>query len=162
MDGRLVVLRRFVEALGEPLDISTVNARKRFQKAVYLGQLTGIDLGYRYSWYVRGPYSTPLTQDYYALSAALAANEQMPPNSNLKPEVAQRLQSIRELLTPPADAGLDRSDWYELLASWHYLQAVSRKSPQDARRTIQKQKINLYPHIDAADAALKRHRLLNG
>ena len=58
MDAKLITLRLFLDALGQSVDIETVDDRKRVQKAVYLGQLSGVDLGYRFSWYVMGPYST--------------------------------------------------------------------------------------------------------
>ena len=51
MDSRHVVLKLFVNELGEPGEITDFENRKIFQKAVYLGQLSGVDLGYRYSWY---------------------------------------------------------------------------------------------------------------
>src|SRR5690348_9276510 len=115
MDGRLIVLQRFVEALGEPADISSIDSRKRFQKAVYLGQLSGIDLGYRYSWYVQGPYSTSLTKDYYALASAVAGGERPHEEQKLKPAIVDKLQTMRSMLKIPAGAQLDEPSWYELL-----------------------------------------------
>ena len=56
MDATHIVLKLVVKELGEQGDIQTLEDRKIFQKAVYLGQLSGLDLGYRYSWYLRGPY----------------------------------------------------------------------------------------------------------
>jgi hypothetical protein len=160
MDGRLIVLQRFVEALGEPAEISSIDSRKRFQKAVYLGQLSGIDLGYRYSWYVRGPYSTSLTKDYYALASAVAAGEQPPEDQQLKPALVDKLQTIRALLTIPPGVQLDKPSWYELLASWHYLRQVSRQSPAQAHDTMVRTKPHLVGHVSLADALLKRHSLL--
>jgi hypothetical protein len=160
MDGRLIVLQRFVEALGEPADISSIDARKRFQKAIYLGQLSGIDLGYRYSWYVQGPYSTSLTKDYYALASAVAAGEQPPEDQKLKPVIVDKLQTIRSLLTIPLGAQLDEPSWYELLASWHYLRQISRQLPEQARDTMARTKPHLVNHVPLADATLKRHQLL--
>lgn len=37
------------------------------QKVVYLLQESGLEMGYRYHWYLRGPYSTGLTDDAYFL-----------------------------------------------------------------------------------------------
>jgi hypothetical protein len=159
MDGRLIVLQRFIEALGEPADISSIDSRKRFQKAVYLGQLSGIDLGYRYSWYVRGPYSTSLTQDYYALASAVVAGEQPPADQQLKPAIIEKLQVIRSLLNSP-HGPLDQPSWYELLASWHYLRQVSKQSLDQARDTMVRTKPHLANHVPLADAALKGHQLL--
>lgn len=162
MDGRLVVLKRFVEALGEPADVSSMDARKRFQKAVYLGQLSGVDLGYRYGWYVRGPYSTSLTRDYYALASALEAGESPPDDKRLKSNVAERLGQIRALLEQPDGINLDHSEWYELLASWHYLLKVSRKPLEKATEIIKREKPRLFPHIAIADRVLREHKLLDG
>jgi hypothetical protein len=51
METRLVTLFLFLRELGVEPRIATVADRKGVQKAVYIGQLSGIDLGYRYSWY---------------------------------------------------------------------------------------------------------------
>jgi hypothetical protein len=160
MDGRLIVLQRFIEALGEPTDISSIDSRKRFQKAVYLGQLSGVDLGYRYSWYVHGPYSTALTKDYYSLSSALAADEKPPSEKKLKPAIVEKLKSVRELLKVPASVGLDEPSWYELLASWHYLLKISKQAPNAARDTMVRTKPHLVDHVPYADRLLKQHGLL--
>ena len=160
MDGRLIVLQQFIEALGEPTDISSIDSRKRFQKAVYLGQLSGVDLGYRYSWYVHGPYSTALTKDYYSLSSALAANENPPADKKLKPAVVEKLESVRDLLKAPADLGLDEPLWYELLASWHYLLKISKLAPEAARETMVRTKPRLVELVSHADKVLKKHGLL--
>ncbi|MBR1154391.1 hypothetical protein [Bradyrhizobium sp. JYMT SZCCT0428] len=161
MDGRLIVLKRFVEALGEPADISSIDSRKRFQKAVYLGQLAGVDLGYRYSWYVRGPYSTALTKDYYALASALAAGDQPPEDKKLKPALQEKLAALRGLFTVPPDVGLDEPAWYELLASWHYLLKVSGLAPQKAQETMSSTKPHLVSYISKADQELRQRRLLD-
>lgn len=160
MDRRLVVLKRFVEALGEPANISSIDARKRFQKAVYLGQLTGVDLGYRYSWYVRGPYSSPLANDYYALSAALESDEKAPTNIILKPTAKSKLENLKSLLKVPKGVNLDESDWYEVLASWHYLLTVSKKNESSAMETMKFQKKHLVPFVKTADEKLREHDLI--
>jgi hypothetical protein len=160
MDGRLIVLQRFIEALGEPTDISSIDSRKRFQKAVYLGQLSGVDLGYRYGWYVHGPYSTALTKDYYSLSSALAGDERPPGDRKLKPAIVQKLKSVRELLEVPAGLGLDEPSWYELLASWHYLLKVSKQASNAAHDTMSRTKPHLVEHIPNAERALIQHGLL--
>ncbi len=63
MDARLAALKLVLNELGETSDISSVSERLRLQKAVYLTQALGLNLGYHYSWYLRRPYSTSLTQD---------------------------------------------------------------------------------------------------
>lgn len=156
MDARLIVLHRFVEALGVDGDIGSFENRKRLQKAVYLGQLSGVDLGYRYGWYIKGPYSTDLTRDYFALAEAVSAGEQVPADRQLKPEVRDNLSKVMPLFKVPNGVQLALPDWLELVASWHYLQKVSRLDEAKARDLMMKRKPNLVPYIEAANAALAR------
>ena len=48
-------------------DMETFEGRLRLQKTVYLLQSFGIDLGYYFTWYLRGPYSPELTRDGFKL-----------------------------------------------------------------------------------------------
>jgi uncharacterized protein YwgA len=160
MDNRHIVLKLFVTALEEPGDINDLEARKRFQKAVYLGQLAGVDLGYRYGWYLRGPYSPQLARDYYQLAEAIELGDREFENHQLTGTVRQQLESIRGLFRAPPRWKRSPADWLELLASWHYLRAVSGKNDADARVTMQRTKPALAPHIDAADTMLRQQHLL--
>lgn len=158
MDSRLTVLKLFVEELGERAAIGDFDSRKRLQKAVYLGQLAGVDLGYRYSWYLKGPYSTSLTRDYYALAEEDIAAEG-DQEWSLAPAAKAKLDRIKGIFEVPADVPLDRGDWLELVASWHYLNHVSRLSNDQASETMRIQKPQLYPYLACAKAALQRYEL---
>jgi len=160
MDGRLVVLKRFVEALGQDGDISSLDGRTRFQKAVYLGQLCGIDLGYRYGWYLKGPYSTELTRDYYAMAQATAAGQTPPANQQLKPELLQKLAKMKPLFCEPANIGLSQTQWLELLASWHFLRWVNRYDECKARKVMEQEKPVLAPYVQRAERVLKASQLM--
>ena len=48
-------------------DMDTFDGRLRFQKTVQILQAFGIDLGYYYNWYLRGPYCPDLTRDGFEL-----------------------------------------------------------------------------------------------
>ena len=48
-------------------DMATFDGRLRFQKTVQLLQPFGIDLGYYYNWYLRGPYCPDLAKDGFEL-----------------------------------------------------------------------------------------------
>ena len=67
MEMKLVLLKLFLDKLGISSEIDTFEKRKTIQKAVYLGQLTDVDLSYRFGWYLKGPYSPSLAEDYYPL-----------------------------------------------------------------------------------------------
>lgn len=47
--------------------MSTFEARLRFQKTVYLLQAFGINRGYDFSWYLRGPHCSLAAHDGYGL-----------------------------------------------------------------------------------------------
>src|SRR6185295_9114270 len=117
MDGRLIALKLFLDELGENAEISSVEDRLRIQKAVYLAQLGGADLGYRYSWYLKGPYSTTLTQDYYALHKSLESGDDAYDSKQLKEGISASLRKARNYLRKPVQVGLSKPSWYELLAS---------------------------------------------
>ncbi|WP_027581324.1 hypothetical protein [Bradyrhizobium sp. Ai1a-2] len=160
MDGRLLVLQKVMEALGEDGKISSFDQRKRIQKAIYLGQVAGCDLGYRYSWYVKGPYSTDLTRDYYSLSEAVAGGDTAPENKKLKGDIREKLHNLACLFEVPNGVALPKPDWMELLASWHYLLKVNRFDQARAREVMERQKPNLLPFIPAAAARLQEQHLL--
>jgi len=160
MEGRLVVLGRVAEALGEDGNISNFEARKRFQKAIYLGQVAGVDLGYRYGWYIKGPYSTTLTRDYYAMAEAIADGDRIPSNETLKDEIRAKLNRVRPLFSVPNNVDLDKSSWMELLASWHYLMKISELDSSKARSFMQERKAHLAPYIGPANEKLKAFGLL--
>lgn len=161
MDNRLVALKLVLDELGIDPDISTLDDRKRVQKAVYLGQRSGVELGYRFGWYLLGPYSTDLTKDYYALSAALQSSEDGAGKA-LVEDTRNALRRVRPLMDVPAGVDLPQEDWLELLASLHYLMCVSEytfdKSLSEMRDTP---KGRLLPYAEKAKSALVEVGLLN-
>src|ERR1051326_3215963 len=117
MDARLTALKLFLDELDTPSNIETVDDRKRVQKAVYLGQLSGVDLGYRFGWYLMGPYSPALTRDYYTLATEIGSGDRDFENKALQPPLRMRLQSVKRLLEPPAELNLPQESWLELISS---------------------------------------------
>jgi uncharacterized protein YwgA len=162
VDARLVTLKLFLAELGVPSVIDTVDDRKRVQKAVYLGQLTGVNLGYRFGWYLMGPYSPPLTKDYYDLAERLDAGDDEYQDQILHPSIKTRLQSIKPLFDVPADTGLAPEEWLELLASYHYLRSVRRATDEQTQATLNEQKPRVAPFTGQAAARLSALKLLPG
>ncbi len=68
MENRVqMVCSMFQPITGQPLDIGKYENRLMLQKIVYLAQSAGLGFGYNFSWYLRGPYCSELTKDYFDL-----------------------------------------------------------------------------------------------
>jgi hypothetical protein len=161
MEERCVALKLLLDAVSIPSQIQTVADRKRVQKAVYLIQLTGVDLGYQYGWYLMGPYSPALTRDYYDLATALDEGDDATSNVELRSPVLDRLEPVKELMSVPAYLSLDQPSWLELLSSVHYLQKVRGMPEVAADRELEKSKPALAPWAFAARKELKERSLLS-
>lgn len=160
MDSRLVALKLFLTELDIPSEIDTIDDRKRVQKAVYLGQLTGVDLGYRFGWYLLGPYSPALTRDYYALAEALVLDGNDIQGKALHPAIRERLHQVLPLMKTPGNVRLSQEEWLELVASYHYLRSVRKLSRPEAMEILEAQKPALAPLAEAAISQLNNVDLL--
>lgn len=161
MDSKLIVLKLILDALAIDSAIATVDDRKRVQKALYLEQLRGIDLGYRFSWYHMGPYCPGLTRDYYSLAEAIARGDRQYERKRLKSHMMEGLNNVQPLLQVPGDLSLELEDWLEILASYHYLRTVSRRTDADAKEILDKQKSRISIHSDAARRRLEELDVLS-
>ena len=109
---------RFLEDFKNDFD-----KRLELQKAIYLLQESGGDLGYHFSWYLRGPYSPSLADDAYSLfftgkerfriaRAGISGIDRRTKDTfaNIFAEVSRRSKDRK-----------DESRWLEILSSVHYL-----------------------------------------
>jgi len=158
VDTRLVVLNRLLEALAVPVDVTSIDARKKMQKAVYLAQASGLKLGYAYGWYLLGPYSTGLARDYYALASTLGPDA--PAGAELRDDVRAGLAPLREALNVPQGVQLSAPQWFELLSSVHFLRKVRGLTTPDANLVLLKEKPEVAPFADRAAEALGAAQLL--
>lgn len=158
MEPKLAVLKLVLEELGMSPSIDTVADRKRVQKAIYLAQLSKLDLGYRYGWYLMGPYCPKLTQDYYELDNEADTTDDLSLNPNAKALLSQvkPLMSVPDELKP--ELGL--VDWLELLASYHFLRKVSAMDDERATKTFKEKKPTLARFIANGKKALQDRNLL--
>jgi uncharacterized protein YwgA len=152
MDSQLLVLKLILEELGQETKIESVDDRKRIQKAIYISQLSGLDLGYRYGWYLMGPYSRTLAKDYYELASALVSEDI--PTRNLNSSVKDKLAKVKQLFDKPAEFDLTQTDWLELIASWHYLRKVNKKNEDEALAQFIPRKKHLTNYVKMAEEAL--------
>ena len=119
MDRQQIGLKLALDALGQELDLSSFDPRLALQKTIYLAQATGVDLGYTFAWYLRGPYSPGLTRDVFALQAEARQRTHEWRGWTLDAAAADPLRRLGQMLAGlPADGRVRR---LELLASVHFL-----------------------------------------
>ena len=136
MNTRLVALDLVLEELGIDSTIDSLDDRIRLQKAVYLSQEAGVQLGYRFSWYVRGPYSPALARDYYYLQLASDDDFNSNHGRSLRQEVKKKLNKIKPIMSVREEIGLNQAEWLELVSSIHYLRGTVGKDDQEEARTV--------------------------
>ena len=162
MNTRLIVLELVLRELGIESKIDTLQDRIRLQKAIYLTQEAGLSLGYRYSWYFRGPYSTGLTRDYYYLQIASGDDSEAAHQRNLRQHVKSSLRKIKPIMSVPTDVSLDSSAWLELVSSLHYLISGDENNDRKkARKKLRKLKPGLSEFIKPAERELSQIGLLS-
>jgi hypothetical protein len=157
LSTKLVALQLCLDRLGIDRTIKTVDDRKRIQKSVYLTQETGIDFGYRFNWYLMGPYSPALTEDYYSLEDPEAPPP--PADAKLSGEASQRLDRLKPLLKSQVQ-GLPQDSWLELVASVRYL---LKKYGDEAivHNVMKNKKRHLAPYVDSAMSTLRAASVFN-
>jgi len=96
----------------------TLVDRIMIQEKVYLLQQLGIDLGYQYNWYLKGPYSPTLTEYIYDNHDLLNSIETG--GISLNKKVIDKIEGVNSL-TIDKPKGIDEASWYELLASILYI-----------------------------------------
>lgn len=165
MDRRQIAAILTLDKLGIEATLEDFPNRLSVQKATYLAQAAGINLGYYYSWYLRGPYSPALTKDLYSsreFESELASIKQ---RWALDTESNQRLDRLRPLVSRAAEAGSDQARRLELLASVHFLidraQVASRNAGEIAGRLQQFGKNFSADEVDDALRELVNHGIID-
>lgn len=99
--------------------LESINDRILLQKKVYLAQDIGLPLGYGYSWYIHGPYSTDLTAVAYQI---IPEGDTAIESHSLKEPYASMITRVNGLENVIDERGLSISvvQWYELIASIAY------------------------------------------
>lgn len=156
MEMKLITLKLFLEELSIGFSIETLNDRKRIQKAVYLGQLSKFDLGYRFGWYLKGPYCPALAEDYYSLAEDIASADEEFKEYKIKPSLKERLAKVSSLFQMPHEIPLTQEDWLELVASYDYLRRVRKLSNEEADSILEEEKPRLAKYRDTAAESLKK------
>jgi len=124
MNPSQIVLKLVLDAVEQPLDLDSFEQRLMIQKKVYLTQLTGLDLTYRFGWYLHGPYSRELTSDAFRSKEQIDDGEDDYKRETLAP-FAKKLTKKAKTIWANRPDGIDEDDWLELLASLHFLKHIA-------------------------------------
>ena len=125
MNRQQIGVMLVLDSLGLEFDLSSFNDRLIYQKAIYLAQAAGVNLGYYYHWYLHGPYCSPLASDGYDIGTETALKEWE--EWHLSDGSKTTLEKIKTVFSETNRQKL--ADSIELLASVHFL--IERKRVKD-------------------------------
>lgn len=137
---RKIALGGLLKRIGN-YDIDTFDGRLILQKTIYLMQAFGLPLGYRFSWYVYGPYSPDLTEEGYEIKEIY---KEIPKLKFVKEEKEKQFKKFIKIFEEKKNDAY----WLELMASIHFLKKVH---PYENKQTILKFVEQKQPYIKMED-----------
>jgi len=163
MTNRGVLLRLLMERLGIDPQLGTFADRLRLQKDVYLLQELGLQTGFSYNWYIRGPYSPGLTAAAFEeVAKPDAQGNTTHEGFRLSDGAIGKLNALAKLTGARESTGLAEERWLELLASMHFYRHRMYFPPNEKRRRdnpawlyrqLPPAKRTLFPESAALEAA---------
>jgi len=120
---RALVLGAVLRRIGN-LDMRSFEGRLVLQKTIYLLQSHGLYLGYKFSWYVHGPYCPELTRDAFKL---LPVYKRLPNVGFARPQTERKFEGFLRFLGDKKDD----ADWLEQLACTHFLSALNPRAKKE-------------------------------
>jgi uncharacterized protein YwgA len=155
MADQTTVLQLVLDDLGVGNNINTQEDRVGIQKLICLTQEAGLQLGYSFNWYVRGPYSPALTSDYYQIASAKESVEADACKFVLSDAARNALAKVKSVMNVPEGVLLPTVQWLELVASIAFLTKSYRFNRQQAENKIRESKAGLYPYFAQGYNALQ-------
>ena len=117
--------------------LETISDRILLQKKVFLAQDIGMPLGYGYSWYIHGPYSTDLTAvAYQVIPEGVESIE----GKRLKARYAEMIDRVNALEYKTNGMKIGVVPWYELIASIAYCYGKGYKGEKESIGKIKETK----------------------
>ncbi len=135
MDRQQVLLAKTLEAAKVPLSVKSFNERLILQKSVYLLQAAGIHMGYRFRWYIRGPYSPDMTAGAFGIANEGEYGKTALQGWKLDDESAARARNLQSLLHRASETKAEQALRLELLASALFLFKTEQAKPSDPEGT---------------------------
>jgi uncharacterized protein YwgA len=118
MNRQLITTGVILSAL-DAFNTDSLVDRILLQKKIYLIQRLGIPLGYRFSWYIYGPYCPELTSIAYECNSI---GQEVFKTYTLNENVVSKVELINSLYSQCADEDMNKALWYELVASCAFWQ----------------------------------------
>ncbi|HEY0088898.1 MAG TPA: hypothetical protein VGB37_08645 [Candidatus Lokiarchaeia archaeon] len=125
-----------------PVDLSTLDKRVEFQKKIYLLKSLGLPLDYSFGSYIKGPYSSSLTQIGFEIyeSPKKAIPKKLNSIAPIKKEDLKKIDVLKKLISAiPREK--THAYWLELISSLHFLLTQA------------------YPPVNGIDAARSRLKI---
>lgn len=125
------------------INIEDFNERLRYQKLVYLLQVSGVPMGFRFNWYVRGPYSPGLADSLYIISKNQGLLEETAQINFRNQEIInQKIQKLTGVLAE----NIDNPEYLEIIGSLSY---IRNNDPMldKSEESLMKRLIELKPFI---------------
>lgn len=120
-----VLLKLVLDKIGfGNLEIDNFTSRKILQKKIYLLQLTGVDLGCRYNWYLKGPYCPALANNTFTLREEIKYDDDFN-NYELNSKTNSKFNTLNKIVSLPDTPETSEPEWLELVASLHYLKHIA-------------------------------------
>jgi hypothetical protein len=143
-----VILRE----LDIPISVTSKSNRVAMQKAVYLAQTQGADIGYRFSWYEDGPYSRALAETCYLIDEYRSDYEGFYADDDFKSQLAP----VKKLIdSKPSHANL--AQWLEAVGSLDFMIRVMARPMEESIERCKLNKPNLAALFDSAKQSLIDH-----
>jgi uncharacterized protein YwgA len=162
MNRQQIAVKLTLDKLGLDCSMKSFENRLILQKAVYLCQAAGVNLGYYYQWYLYGPYSPSLTRDAYTVAEAVGQEMDDSVGWKLDQSSTRRLKIVKILI--PEDEKTEIKRQLELLASVHFLvnrQQVSGGNAKEITETLHRFKKDFREEeVKTALETLKENGLL--
>lgn len=130
MNRNQIILSLVLNATEVPISVQDFGARLTVQKAVYLLQEAGIEMGYPYTWYIRGPYSSRLAEDLSYLADLEQLETEEVKAYTLGEKTRAIVDRVKELVAPRLEPGA-RAKQLELVASVLFLIRTGQARPTE-------------------------------
>lgn len=140
--------------VGVKPDLTNFSGRKQLQKLTYMFEVFGLDLGFRFSWYVHGPYDRRLTSVLFNDDKDESVREVLDKFKNED----KKLRQLKKFL----GRDIHSSRALELIGSLHYLLIIGQQKNIDDD-TIINQLLDLKPQFSEGETRyyLKRIKETN-